>query len=178
MNNPHTNVVEIKLDYDTRMLLNKEAKEIGVLNGSMTHGRGNLTGVVGEFGAHYILGGTRVGHERFSHDIELDNGMTVDVKTGTAKYAPLPHYAVRIYAPLEDREKLATKCDAYFFLRTDRACSIIWGLGWLYADEFMQKATFLPMGSVNPSDGRRSPRDEFVLPISDLRDPREPIVRR
>jgi hypothetical protein len=170
-------MVEVKLDYDTRLRLAKEAREIGRLEGSLTGGKGNFSGVAGEFVAHMLLGGTRVGRERFSHDIELPNGLTVDVKTGKCSTVPLPHYAVRIYAPLEHKQKLATKCDAYYFMRSDQVHTKVWAVGWLFADEFVEKAEFLPMGSTNPSDGRVSVRDEFVVPIHMLRDPREPIAR-
>lgn len=170
-------MIEVKLDYDTRCQINKEAKQIGTLNGSLTRGRGNFCGAAGELVAHLLLGGERVGHERFSHDIVLPNGLTVDVKTGVGTTAPLPHYVVRIYAPLEQKDKLATKCDAYYFLRANHLKTTVWAVGWLFADEFVEKATFQPAGTVSPVDGRLTPNDEFVVPISELRDPREPIAR-
>jgi hypothetical protein len=170
-------VLEIKLDSDTRSRIAREAREMGVLSGSLTGGKGNYVGVAGEVMAHYLLGGTRVGAERYSHDIELPNGLTVDVKTSKAASRPRPHYVARIYAPENHREKLATKCDVYYFMRAHESKHTVWALGWLFADEFVEKAAFLPMGSMGSSDGRPSFRDEFVLPLSALRDPKDPVRR-
>ncbi len=170
-------MIEIKVDANTRKRIHEEASQIGRLEGSLTKGVGNLTGAAGETLAHMLLGGERVGHRRFSHDIELENGLTVDVKTGTGTVRPKPHFVARVYAAEDQREKLATKCDVYYFMRLHVNRTTMWALGWLFADEFAQKATFHPMGSVNPLDGRLCRADEFVVPISELRDPREPITR-
>lgn len=145
---------------------------MGVLDGSLRRGRGNEFGMLGEIITHKYLGGERVGAERFSCDIVLPDGRTIDVKTGTGKTKPLPHYAARVYAAEHQRENIATKCDSYFFTRCHLNKHLLWLLGWLPADEFVQKATFHPQGSVNPVDGRLCRSDEFVVPVSELRHPR------
>lgn len=170
-------VIEVKIDYDTRLRAIKEAQEIGILEGSLTNGRGNKTGALGEIVAHQIIGGERVGAIHFSHDIALPNGLTVDVKTTKAATRPLPYFVARVYASERDREKLATKCDAYYFMRCHQNLHTVWALGWMFADEFVEKAIFHPQGSVNREDGRMCRSDEYTVPISALRDARAPISR-
>jgi hypothetical protein len=170
-------MIEAKLDAGTRRQAREESKELGSLKWSLTHGLGNYVGCAGEIIAHKIIGGTRVGHLRFSHDIELPNGMRVDVKSGKAKSRPLPHYVARIYAAENQREELATKCDAYYFMRVHEDKHTVWALGWILAEEFAEKAVFHPRGSRHLSDGREVQSDEFTVPISLLRNPRDPITR-
>jgi hypothetical protein len=150
---------------------------MGKLHGSVTGGRGNAAGMLGEILVHKLVGGERVGHRCFAHDIELPNGLTVDVKTGKGEKEPMPHYVARVYAAEDRREHLTHKCDAYFFVRANTALSSAWMLGWMWADEFMAKAEFLPRGNVGP-DGRLTYSDEWLVPISDLNPPSMPIEPR
>ncbi len=165
-------MIEVKVDRDTRLAAAEEARRIGPLAGSFRSGKGNLYGALGEIVAHKYLGGERVGAQRYSCDIELPDGSTVDVKTGTGSTKPQPHYSVRVYARENQREKIAHACDHYLFVRCHANANTLWILGWLPAQEFAEKATFHPQGSVNPIDGRMCRTDEFVVPVSELRHPR------
>ena len=164
-------MVEVKVDKDTRLRAYEDARQMGHLNGSLTRGTGNNIGMLGERIAHLYLGGERVGDTRYSCDIILPDGRTVDVKTGSGNNRPEPHYAVRIYAAEDQREKLAHKCVCYFFVRCMPSLKRLWLLGWLPAAEFANKASFHPRGSRNPEDGRTCRADEFMLPVSGLRSP-------
>jgi hypothetical protein len=164
-------MVEVKVDKDTRLLAYEDARKMGKLDGSLTRGNGNNIGMLGERIVHRYLGGERVGDTRYSCDIVLPDGRTVDVKTGAGRSRPEPHYAARIYASEDQREKLAHKCDCYFFVRCSPSLTQLWLLGWLPADEFANKASFHPRGSRNPEDGRTCRTDEFVVPVSGLRPP-------
>ena len=170
-------MVEVKIDRDTRLRAAEEARKMGVLNGSLRGGRGNIYGMLGETLAHAYLGGERVGAQRSTCDIVLPDGRTIDVKTGSGKSKPLPHYAARVYGSEAQRENIGSKCDGYFFVRCHENKHLLWLLGWLPADEFVQKATFHPQGSVNPVDGRLCRSDEYVVPVSELRHPRTLLSR-
>ncbi len=151
---------------------------MGALNGSFTKGKGNLAGMLGEILIHKIAGGKRVGHKCFAYDLILDNGLTVDVKTAVGNVEPKPHYVARVYGSEAKKEHLSSKCDVYYFVRADVAICNAWVVGWMWADEFMAKATFLPKGHVNADDGKLAYHDEYSVPISELNPPSMPVEPR
>jgi hypothetical protein len=57
----------------------KRAKDIGILNRSITQGEGNIVGIIGEFLSRHVYGG--VIHNTYDYDIVLPDGRTADVKT-------------------------------------------------------------------------------------------------
>ena len=97
-----------------------EAKAMGVLKGSISRGRGNEIGMMGEILVHRIIGGSRVGDINFACDIVLKNGITVDVKTTKAAGVPEPHYVARVYGSEASKEKLSSKCNVYYFVRCNQ----------------------------------------------------------
>lgn len=145
-----------------------EAKATGPLANSFTHGGGNEIGMMGEILVHRHIGGSRVGDICFTHDIVLPDGRTVDVKTTRASGPPEPHYVARVYGSEKARMRLASKCDFYYFVRCNKSLNFAVIIGWLPAAEFIARATFLPKGNVDPSDGKLSFADEYTLPISEL----------
>jgi len=153
-----------------------EAKAIGALVNSFTKGGGNAIGMMGEILVHRHTGGARVGDVCYSHDIVLPNGLTIDVKTTLATKVPEPHYVARVYGSEKAKEKLATKCDVYYFVRCNKNLTFACIIGWLPAREFIERALWLPRGNVDPSDGKLSFADEYTLPISELNSP-EFLVR-
>jgi len=146
----------------------REARKMGVLANSVTKGRGNFTGMLGEIMFHAHYGGTRVGHKSKTCDVVLDSKLTVDVKTQTTHTALEDDCVVRIYAPWESADWLKTKCDVYFFIKIQRKTHLSGFVGWMHADEFIEQAEFTPSGSQNPFDGRRARSEEFSMHSSDL----------
>lgn len=157
----------------------KEAKEVGVLRNSITRGRGNGIGAMGEILSAEYLKGERVGMVTFSHDIVLKNGIKIDVKTSKANiHPPLPHYVARVYGSEEQAEKLADKCDVYFFVRCSDALSVATLIGWLPTKKFFEKALFTPRGHIHPDDKKLTYSDEFTVPISELYKPTQKITKK
>lgn len=146
----------------------KEAREMGTLNNSVTKGRGNFVGMLGEIMFRDYYGGKRVGHKSKTCDIVLPNKVTVDVKTQTTHNALDSDCVVRVYAPWESADWLKTKCDVYYFIKIQRHSHLTGFIGWIYADEFVECAEFTPPGSQNPFDGRRAKSEEFSMHSSDL----------
>jgi hypothetical protein len=156
---------------EDRRLVRREARAMGALANSFTKGGGNAIGMMGELLVHRLTGGERVGHVCFSHDIVLPDGLTIDVKTTLASAVPEPHYTARVYGSEKVREKLATKCDVYYFVRCNKNLTFACIIGWLPAREFITRSIWLPRGNVDPSDGKLSFADEYTLPISELNSP-------
>lgn len=161
-------------DYQ-RKKARKEAREMGVLHGSLTRGRGNQVGCMGEILVHAHVGGKRVGSSEYAYDIIAPCGTTIDVKTTKASGPPLPHYVARIYCAEDKREKYASKCDVYYFVRCNGGLKLATVIGWLPAREFFDMAVFTPKGSCNGDDSRLAFADEFTVPVSELRSPHTPF---
>jgi hypothetical protein len=156
----------------------KDAKLMGVLRDSFSKGRGNGPGNMGELLVHAHIKGTRCGNSSYTHDIEMENGLRVDVKTTIAAAPPEMHYVARVYGPEKNKEKLSSKCDVYYFVRCNTALTLATIVGWLPAREFIEKAMFTPKGHVNPEDGKLTFSDEFSLHISELIAPSVRITKK
>ena len=148
-----------------------EAKQMGVLYKSITRGAGNEIGMMGEILVQELVGGERVGKTMPAYDIVLSNKITIDVKTSRAIGPPEPHYVARVYGSEDNKEKLCSKCDVYYFVRCNQQMTLATIVGWMPAREFIERALFLPKGNVNPDDGKLSFADEYTLPISELYSP-------
>lgn len=166
-------MIHIETSAYTRALARKEAKEMGALKNSLTKGRGNAIGMLGEILAHRFLGGKRVGSTNRFYDIVTPSGLRVDVKTTCMVLTPRKHHLARAYYKECEREFLATKCDAYFFVRACRTLRSAYLVGWLSAEDFAGKADFTPEGSINPHDKRVVQSPEFTIPLRMLNAPEE-----
>lgn len=144
---------------------------MGVLKNSLTKGRGNGIGMLGEILAHRYLGGKRVGTTNRFFDIVTPTGLRIDVKTTCLMRVPRKHHLARAYYNECERGFLATKCDAYFFVRACRTLKSAYLLGWLPAAEFAEIADFTPEGSINPHDKRVVMSPEFTVPLHRLNEP-------
>lgn len=164
-------MIVVKPSGEDRRQARAEAKAMGVLRGSIARGRGNEIGMMGEILVHREIGGSRVGDINFAYDIVLPDGTTIDVKTTKAASVPEPHYVARVYGTEASKEKLCSKCNVYYFVRCNQQMTLATIIGWMPAREFIERALFLPKGSVDPNDGKLSFYDEYVLPISDLNPP-------
>lgn len=167
----------IKPSGEDRRQARAEAKAMGVLRGSITRGRGNEIGMMGEILVQRDIGGSRVGDVNFDYDIVLKNNITVDVKSTKAASVPEPHYVARVYGSEASKEKLRSKCNVYYFVRCNQQMTLATLVGWMPAKEFIEKALFLPKGNVDPNDGKLSFADEYVLPISELNPPSVKITK-
>lgn len=171
-------MIVINTTPEQRTLARADSKKMGVLHNSFSRGRGNLAGNIGEILVLDHIGGERVGAKLFTHDIVLPTGIKVDVKTTLAAGPPEPHYVARVYGSEKDKEKLCTKCDVYYFVRCNQQGTLATIVGWLPAREFIERATFLPRGHVNPDDNKLTFSDEYSLPISELISPKVKITKK
>lgn len=144
---------------------------MGVLYGSLTQGRGNKIGCMGEILVHDLIGGERVGDEIYDYDIITPSELTVDVKTTQASSKPEPHYTARIYGSESQREKLINKCDIYFFVRCNQQLSLATLVGWLPSHEFFDLANYTPKGGKDGDDWRPAYSDQYTVAIAELNSP-------
>ena len=73
-------IKEIKITDKMLLSARKKAIELGRLHNSISKGKGNLCGFLGEEVAMKVLGNGEISNT-YEYDILLENGETVDVKS-------------------------------------------------------------------------------------------------
>jgi len=143
-----------------------KAKELGVLKHSISKGKGNVYGFVGEecTYSHLLQKFVDIKKERtYDYDLLLNNKLRIDVKTKTTSAIPKPEYdcSVASYNPKQ-------KCDAYMFCRVHLDLKTAWILGWLTKDEFFNKAEYWEKGRIDPTNGYTVKADCYNVKIGEL----------
>lgn len=156
---------EVKVPASMRQRARAAAKKMGTLKGSILKGEGNLRGEVGERVVAKFLGGRKVGHEKFTHDIELD-GIKIEVKTNRTERTPSASTWCWVF---KDPAKIAAKADVIFFAKVNGSADKVWLCGWLPTAEFVEKAVYCEPGSNGP-DGKPIRNHEWGIPLVNLRD--------
>lgn len=134
-------IVETKFTDEDYANARQWAEELGVLNNSILKGRGNVMGRIGEIVVARYTGGQIV--DKFSHDILLPDGRTLEVKSkGTSlRQKPLLHYENAV-SKLNDRQQ----ADFYAFTRINMSTKQVWLLGMLSKDAFKEKSRVVEKG--------------------------------
>jgi len=150
------------------------ANEMKVLNNSITQGKGNLVGFIGEEMFRTLKGGEYSAEDgsHFDYDIVMESGKKVDVKTKSCTSAPSGRYNASIAAYNTKQE-----CDIYAFMRVevDRETKIptgrAWYMGATLKQHFFEDADFFRKGDVDPESdfGWRFRADCYNLKYDDLR---------
>ena len=150
----------------TSKLINKakaKAKELGKLRNSITNGKGNLVGFIGEEVALSCLGGELA--NTYDYDLVLKDGTKVDVKTKSTTVAPLPYYDCSVAA-----YNTKQKCDAYAFVRVKKDLTKAWYLGILPKNTYFEAAERFNKGDIDPANGFVIKADCYNVKISELQD--------
>ena len=153
----------IQITSDMLAEANRKALEMGALNNSITNGKGNIYGFVGELIAEQVLGGYIVN----SYDFDLvlyDGRTTVDVKTKKVSSPPKEYYDCSV-ANYNTKQK----CDYYCFVRVLDDLSVGWFLGVYKKDQYFKDAVFLKKGDIDPSNNFTVKADCFNLKINNLK---------
>lgn len=147
----------------------KWAEELGELNNSITKGRGNLAGRVGELAFARYLGVVLL--DMKDYDLTY-KGEKLEVKTKRRTATPLPHYDVSIPATSAHQRP-----DRYVFIsleferksgRSYYGLQKIWLVGDMGADEYFKKAHKYTKGVYTGSNRFLTLADMWNMPISNL----------
>jgi len=147
----------------------KWAEELGELNNSITKGRGNLAGRVGELAFARYLGVVLL--DMKDYDLTY-KGEKLEVKTKRRTATPLPHYDVSIPATSTHQRP-----DRYVFIsleferkreRSYYGLQKIWLVGDIGADEYFKKAHKYTKGVYTGSNRFLTLADMWNMPISNL----------
>lgn len=141
----------------------KQLYEFGQLDNSITKGKSNIFGALGEVVVKdYFAGAQIVGDYDF--DIILE-GFKIDVKTKRANYPPHPDHLCSVAAA-----NIRQKCDFYFFVRVLENLQTAYLLGYLSKKDFYTKAAFNLKGEQDETSrhGWTFKADCFNIAIKDL----------
>jgi len=144
----------------------RKANVMGKLYGSITKGKGNGIGFLGEEVANFIMDGDNINTTKkynTNYDIVLPNGTTVEVKTKKTTVVPLPHYDCSVAAQNTDQ-----KCDYYAFVRVHESKKEGWFLGWITKKAFYNNARFMKRGTIDRANGFMVKADCYNLAIDKL----------
>ena len=141
--------------------------DLGEINNSITKGKGNMYGFLGELMTANFLGVYL--SNTYDYDI-IYKGKKIDVKTKKLSTEPKPFYECSI-AKLNTHQR----CDVYVFARVLKDMSKGWLLGYLSKEDYFKSATALNKGDMDPSNNWKVRTDCFNLQISKLK-PIEELV--
>ena len=154
-------MIEVKVTPAMLKRAKKKAKDLGELKNSITKGKGNLTGFLGEEIAHVAMGGEIKNTGDF--DLVFEDGRTFDVKSKRCSGEPEDHYDCSVA-----NYNTSQKCDEYVFVRVLNDYSKGWVCGTMAKEDFFRKATFWQQGQFDPRNRWRCKADCYSLPISQL----------
>jgi len=140
--------------------------DFGALKGSITQGKSNIYGAVGEVIVHDFLKetGRRVKFDNTADYDMIVNGNKVDVKTKRTTVPPLQSFNCSIAA-----YNTTQKCDLYVFARVHENLKEAWVLGWEKKEDFFKKAKFHRKGQPDPkTPAWKFAADCYNLEISKL----------
>jgi len=117
--------------------------EFNVLKGSVTEGKGNEVGALGEI----LVWDAYKSKTKYVGDYNYDmiiKDNKIDVKTKLQNMAPEPHHRANIFA-----FNITQKCDYYCFVAILTDLSKGWIVGWKGKEEFFKEAVFRKKGEVD-----------------------------
>ena len=153
--------VIIKPDWIKRA--RERSKKMGVLRHSISEGKGNVLGFIGESAVlPFIDKGSIV--NTYDYDIKTPTS-TIDVKTKRCKFKPRNNYMCSIAAYNTQQD-----CTHYVFVRMLSDYSKCWVLGYIGKKEYFDKAVFLNKGEEDGDNGYIVIADCYNLPIEKLYD--------
>lgn len=154
----------ITLSQNDQLQAGREADSLGVLNNSITGGRGNLAGKLGEIAVARFLGVKR-GRDTRDYDL-LYEGKRIEVKTKNCTSPPKPSYRVSVAAT-----NIRQQCDFYVFTRLLSDLKTCYLLGFMPKEVFYKEAEYYEKGQVDPDgDGKWVFKEScYNMPIEALR---------
>lgn len=134
-------MVEVEITPEMLSQAQEKADSLGELKNSVSRGKGNLTGFLGEICAQKVLGGEF--QNTHDYDLVMPDGTKYDVKSRSG-FNP-PHDQVECSVINKHQ-----KCDKYVFVWVLRDHSKAFVVGELSKQEYFEKAIFIQQGQFDP----------------------------
>jgi len=155
-------IEEVPISLDMIRIANRKALRMGVLNNSITNGRGTSAGYIGEMITAQILDAES--SNTYDYDLILNSGETVDVKTKRVTSPPKEYYSCSVA-----NFRKAQNCDYYAFTRVTRDLKRGWYLGKIKKEDFFNKATYHKRGDIDSSNNFTVSANCYNIPIKELK---------
>ena len=156
-------MIELSWDDDEEAVARDRARQLGRLRNSITRGRSNFYGMLGELlVARYVNGEL---HDTRDYDVMHPDGRRLEVKTKKTKLtrAPKPHFNASVC-----NHNTRQDCDAYVFVRISTRKRKAWICGCKDKSTFMREAHFLRKGDHDPSNNYTVHASCWNMPFSAL----------
>lgn len=158
-------MIEIEITDKMKRRAWDRSKRMGKLKKSITDGKGNIAGFLGEEVANTIIKG-KIEHTK-DYDI-IKDGTKIDIKTKKCTSKPKPDYECSIAS-----YNTVQKCDYYGFVRIENIKGK-WGRAWFLGvypkNEYFKDAVYLKKGQKNGSNWFTVKANCYNLPIYKLQD--------
>jgi hypothetical protein len=166
MNITREGFIEIDITQEMVDRASEKAQEMGELRNSIRRGSGNLAGFLGEEIVLAAWGGSE-SHNTYQHDITFE-GTSFEVKTKDRTVAPRAGYEASVA-----NFNTAQRADFYVFVslyRVKETGDYTRGyiIGIIQKETYKDRAKFLKVGDVDPSNGWKVSADCYNLPYDDL----------
>jgi len=171
----------ISLPFNKEMIERAKVKaySLGSINNSILKGAGNIAGYLGEEAlAPYInaeIVSNNRGLDKYNHDLLLEDGHRIEVKTKRRTVAPMPYYDVSVAKTSKHQQP-----DIYAFisLQFERATSNhpkkyyglkrVWLCGFMGAYDYWDAAKLWKSGQIDKRNNFKTHVDMYNLAIEDL----------
>lgn len=156
--------VEIMVTAEQYCRAEDRAEELGILRNSITKGKSNGWGMLGEEIIRDLLNCTE-SDDIYNYDLKTPGGMRLEIKTKKTSMTkpPKPHFECSVC-----NHNPRQKCDAYVFLRVSTRVNKAWICGFKTKKEFMEQARFFKKGDTDESNGYKVHASCYNMNISEL----------
>jgi len=156
--------IEVMVTTDQYNRAEKRAEELGVLRNSITKGKSNGWGMLGEEIIRDLLKCTD-SDDIYNYDLKTPGGMRLEIKTKKTSmtFAPKPYFECSVC-----NHNPRQRCDAYVFLRVSTKVNKAWICGFKTKENFMKEARFFKKGDTDESNGYKVHASCYNMNISEL----------
>jgi len=146
----------------------KRAEELGVLRNSITKGKSNGWGMLGEEIIRDMLNCVD-SDDIYNYDLKTPDGTRLEIKTKKTSMtkAPKPYFECSVC-----NHNPRQRCDVYVFLRVSTKINKAWICGFKSKSDFMEQSRFFKKGDTDASNGYKVHASCYNMNISEL----EPIT--
>lgn len=160
-------MINVKINDDMIRLAQMRADKIGILRNSISSGKGNLIGALGEIIVSVYLNIDIYTQREFSYNYDiLFRNKKIEVKSKTCNSVPLPEYECSLaeYNTIQD-------CDYYVFTRIRQNLEEGWILGVISKQEFFNVCKVFPKRTPQSNwlNGETFRCNTFNIPINRLK---------
>lgn len=156
--------IEIVVTTDQYERAEKRGEELGVLRNSITKGKSNGWGMLGEEIIRDYLNCVD-SDDIYNYDLKTPDGMRLEIKTKKTSMtqAPKPHFECSVC-----NHNPRQRCDAYVFLRVSTNVNKAWICGYKTKEDFSKEARFFKKGDTDASNGYKVHASCWNMNISEL----------